>query len=91
MPFQECVKYNYTRLLKEWWTDPELPELNNYNRVFRSKEIPKAELRWKKDSGRGYDAGLEKILCYLPISIFTGDSRVTVVDMIDPPDYVFGV
>lgn len=89
LPYKECVKHNYMKVLSEWWKDPSQPELNYYNRVFKSKEIEGAELRYKKDSGYGYDRNLEKIICYLPISIFSNDSRVTVVDMISPPDYLF--
>jgi hypothetical protein len=89
LPYQEVVKPTYSKILKEWLADPSKPNLDNWNRTYRSSKYPGAELKWKKDSGtRSWDSGEEKIICYLPISLFENDPRVVVVDMIDPPDYV---
>lgn len=89
LPYQEVVKPAYSDILKEWLADPLKPELCSWNRTYVSKKYPGAELKWKKDSGtKSFDSGEEKIICYLPMSLFEKDPRVKVVEMIDPPNYV---
>ena len=86
LPYQELVRPAYKVVLDEWLADNS--PLDRWDRTFASKKYPGAELKWKEDSGKGWDARQEKLICYLPISLFDKDPRVTVVDMIDPPDYV---
>jgi hypothetical protein len=77
----ELAKKTYTTIFKEWLRSDI--DLNYNNRIFKSKEIPGGELRWKKDNGKGYDSGLEKILCYFPISTFD-KSQIEIIPMIEP-------
>lgn len=86
LPYNETIKPMYMAVLEEWLESDV--NLGKWNRTFRSKTHSGAELKWKCDSGRGWDAKAEKILCYLPISLFEDDNRVSVVEMLEPPECV---
>ena len=58
-----------TRVLNEYIDSGYALGYNN--RCHEASWNPDIQLRWTQDRGRGgYDSGLEKILCFLPISAF---------------------
>lgn len=88
LPYRELVRPAYMEIFEEWLLDPDSQPLDRYDRTFCSNRYSGAQLKWTVDKGSGFDAGQEKIICYLPMSLFENDSRVSLVDMIDPPHYV---
>lgn len=88
LPYKKAVSPMITKILTEWLNDKNNVDLDSTYRTYPSQIFPGAELKWKRDGGRGWDQSTDKIICYLPITLFTKNPDAQVIKMIDPPDYV---